>query len=80
MIKIEQVTKMENAYSIIFSEGLACYGALIELFENKPVEIEFMEMQPTDPEPVLVTEESNKKRFDELKEKYLNVILEQANK
>ena len=43
MIKIHEVIKGEDYYTLTFSEGLDAYGVIITLMPEQPVYIEFME-------------------------------------
>lgn len=83
MIKIHEVTKGDNYYTVTFSEGLNAYGIIITLMPEQPVYIEFMEFAKNRQDLVVITEEGSPEEFKRLKENYFDKIMqhikEQAN-
>ena len=83
MIKIHEVIKGENYYTITFSEGLDAYGVIITLMPEQPVYIEFMEFAKNKQDIIVITEEESPEEFKRLKEKYFDKIMayikEQSN-
>lgn len=83
MIKIHEVIKGENYYTLTFSEGLDAYGVIITLMPEQPVYIEFMEFAKNKQDIIVITEEESPEEFKRLKEKYFDKIMayikEQSN-
>lgn len=83
MIKIHEVIKGENYYTLTFSEGLDAYGVIITLMPEQPVYIEFMEFTKNKQDIIVITEEESPEEFKRLKEKYFDKIMayikEQSN-
>lgn len=75
MIKIHEVIKGEGYYTITFTEGSDAYGIIITLELNRPVYLEFMEIDKNTRELIVVTEEGSPEEFKRLKEKYFNQIM-----
>ena len=75
MIKIQEVKKGDNYYTITFSEGVNAYGALIVLVDTRPTYIEFMKFSNNGKDIISITEEENLNEFNEMKEKYFDVIM-----
>lgn len=76
MIKIHEVIKGDNYYTITFSEGMLAYGTIVTLIPEQPVYIEFMEFAKNMEDIILVTEENNPEEYKRLKEKYFDKIME----
>ena len=83
MIKIHEVIKGDNYYTLTFSEGLDAYGVIITLMPEQPVYIEFMEFAKNKQDIIVVNEEESPEEFKRLKENYFDKIMayikEQAN-
>lgn len=83
MIKIHEVIKGEDYYTLTFSEGLDAYGVIITLIPEQPVYIEFMEFAKNKQDIIVITEEESPEEFKRLKEKYFDKIMayikEQSN-
>lgn len=83
MIKIHEVIKGEDYYTLTFSEGLDAYGVIITLIPERPVYIEFMEFAKNKQDIIVITEEESPEEFKRLKEKYFDKIMayikEQSN-
>lgn len=83
MIKIHEVIKGEDYYTLTFSEGLDAYGVIITLMPEQPVYIEFMEFAKNKQDIIVITEEESPEEFKRLKEKYFDKIMayikEQSN-
>ena len=83
MIKIHEVIKGEDYYTLTFSEGLDAYGVIITLIPKQPVYIEFMEFAKNKQDIIVITEEESPEEFKRLKEKYFDKIMahikEQSN-
>lgn len=75
MIKIHEVIKGEDYYTITFTEGLDAYGIIITLELNRPVYLEFMEFDKNTKDLIVVTEEGSPDEFKRLKEKYFDQIM-----
>ena len=75
MIKIHEVIKGENYYTLTFSEGLDAYGVIITLMPEQPVYIEFMEFAKNKQDIIVITEEESPEEFKRLKEKYFDKIM-----
>lgn len=80
MIKIQDVNKGENYYTITFTDGLEAYGVLVTLVDKRPVYVEFMEFAKNKQDLVVITEEDSPEEYKRLKEKYFDVILESIQK
>lgn len=83
MIKIHEIIKGEDYYTLTFSEGLDAYGVIITLMPEQPVYIEFMEFAKNKQDLIVITEEGSPEEFKRLKEKYFDKIMayikEQSN-
>jgi hypothetical protein len=75
MIKIHEVIKGEDYYTLTFSEGLDAYGVIITLMPEQPVYIEFMEFAKNKQDIIVITEEESPEEFKRLKEKYFDKIM-----
>lgn len=75
MIKINEVIKGEDYYTVTFTEGLDAFGIIITLVPDRPVHLEFMEFAKNRQDILLVTEEANKEEFNRLKERYFDQIM-----
>ena len=75
MIKINEVIKGEDYYTVTFTEGLDAFGIIITLVPNRPVYLEFMEFDKNMRDLILVTEEGSPEEFTRLKEKYFDQIM-----
>lgn len=75
MIKIHEVVKGDNYYTVTFSEGLNAYGIIITIEPNRPVYLEFMEFDKNMKDLIVVTEEGSPEEFNRLKEKYFDQIM-----
>lgn len=80
MIKIQDVNKGENYYTITFTDGLEAYGVLVTLVDKRPVYVEFMEFAKNKQDLVVITEEDSPEEYKRLKEKYFDVIMESIQK
>jgi hypothetical protein len=79
MIKIQEVKKGDNYYTITFSEGVNAYGALVVLVDTRPVYIQFMKFINNGKDLISITEEDNPNEFKEMKEKYFDIIMKNVN-
>ena len=79
MIKIQEVKKGDNYYTITFSEGANAYGALVVLVDTRPAYIEFMKFINNGKDLISITEEDNPNEFKEMKEKYFDIIMKNVN-
>ena len=79
MIKIQEVKKGDNYYTITFSEGVNAYGVLVVLVDTRPVYIEFMKFINNGKDLISITEEDNPNEFKEMKEKYFDIIMKNVN-
>lgn len=83
MIKIKEVEKGDNYYTVTFVDGMDVYGIIVTLVPQRPVYIEFMEFAKNKQDLLIITEEENREEFDRLKEKYFDQIMkhihDQAN-
>ena len=83
MIKIKEVEKGENYYTVSFVDGIDVYGIIVTLVPERPVHIEFMEFAKNKQDLIVVTEDSDKEEYDRLKNKYFDQIMkhihDQAN-
>ena len=79
MIKIHEVIKGEDYYTLTFSEGLDAYGVIITLIPEQPVYIEFMEFDRNRKDLIVVTEKGSPEEFKRLKETYFTQIMEYIN-
>jgi hypothetical protein len=83
MIKIKEVEKGDNYYTVTFVDGMDAYGVIVTLVPQRPVYIEFMEFAKNKQDLLIITEEENKEEFDRLKGKYFDQIMkhihDQAN-
>ena len=75
MIKIKEVEKGDNYYTVTFVDGMDVYGVIVTLVPQRPVYIEFMEFAKNKQDLLIITEEENKEEFDRLKENYFDQIM-----
>ena len=75
MIKIHEVIKGEDYYTVTFSEGLDAYGIIITLMPDQPVYLEFMEFDKNRKDLIVVTEKGSPEEFKRLKETYFDKIM-----
>ena len=74
-IKINEVIKGEDYYTILFTEGREIYGAIISLVPNAPVHLEFMKFADNKEDIISVTEESMPEEFARMKKDYFDQIM-----
>ena len=75
MIKINEVIKGDDYYTILFTEGLDIYGAVITIIPNAPVHLEFMEFAANKQDIINVTEEDMPEEFARMKREYFDQIM-----
>lgn len=75
MIKVKEVIKGKDYYTVSFVDGMDVYGIIITLVPDRPVYLEFMEFSKNKQDVLLVTEEKSPEEFKRLKEKYFDQIM-----
>lgn len=75
MLKIQEVKKGENYYTITFTDGLEAYGALVTLFDERPVYVEFMKFAENKQDLIVITEDETPEEYKRIKEKYFDEIM-----
>ena len=80
MIKINEVIKGEDYYTVTFVDGMDVYGIIITLAPQRPVYLEFMEFDKNKRDVLLVTEDTAPEEFKRLKETYFDQIMKYIHK
>lgn len=75
MIKINEVIKGDDYYTILFTENRNVYGAIITIVPNKPVHLEFMKFADNNEDIINVTEEDMPEEYKRMKEDYFDQIM-----
>lgn len=78
-IKIHDVVKGDDYYTITFSEGLLAYGIIISLIPDQPMYVEFMEFAKNMEDILVITEDETPEEFNRLYTKYFTHIMEYIN-
>lgn len=74
-IKINEVIKGDNYYTILFTEKRNVYGAIITLVPGSPVHLEFMKFADNNKDIINVTEEDMPEEFKAMQENYFDQIM-----
>lgn len=80
MIKIDNVVKNENYYTLTIADNMELFGVLFTMVPNRPVTVEFAEFDKEDPSNVLcIHPETYPDRYQELRDRYLDVLIKYIN-